>query len=409
MNLLSSLQMLTGLSLLIWLVLLMFRGRFWQVNAPMEAPPETCPVPAGPQPAGLPAVCAVIPARNEAEVLPRALSSLLGQRYGGALRVLLIDDQSHDGTASVARRTAATLACDDLLEVLPGTPLPPGWSGKLWALEQGVRQAEAMRPPPAYLLFSDADIAHDPANLARLVARAEAGRLSLVSLMVRLRCESFWERWLIPAFVFFFCKLYPFRWVNAPGRATAAAAGGCILIRTEALRRSGGLAAIRQTLIDDCSLARLVKDNDRESSGEGRLWLGLSDTTVSLRAYPDLASIWSMVSRTAFSQLDHSPWWLLATVLSMGLIYLMPPLGLAGGVLLANPPLIGLGLAGWLLMAVAYMPMLRFYRLSRWRAFALPAIALLYTLMTIDSARRHWRGQGGAWKGRTYPAGSPCR
>ncbi|MFQ6538426.1 MULTISPECIES: glycosyltransferase [Aphanothece] len=398
----ATLQILAALSLLIWVILLVGRGQFWRVEAHQEggAPPGAA------EGGGLPPVCVVIPARNEVDVLPRALASLLGQSYGGPLRVLLVDDQSDDGTADAARITAERLGCGDQLEILPGAPLPVGWSGKLWALAQGVRRAEALQPSPTYLLFSDADIAHDPGNLARLVARAEAERLALVSQMVRLRCTSVWERWLIPAFVFFFCKLYPFRWVNDPRRTTAAAAGGCILIRTDALRRSGGLETIRQALIDDCSLARSVKDSERALNGEGRIWLGLSDTTVSLRPYPDLASIWTMVARTAFSQLHHSPLGLLGTVLAMGLIYAMPPLGLGLGMVLGNPLLSALGLAAWLLMAAAYAPMLRFYRQSRWHAPALPAVALLYTLMTLDSARRHWAGRGGAWKGRTY-AGAP--
>jgi hopene-associated glycosyltransferase HpnB len=314
-------------------------------------------------------------------------------------------DQSDDGTAQVARRTAADLGRSDQLEVCAGTPLPRGWSGKLWAMAQGVQRAEQLQPAPTYLLFTDADIAHEPGNVARLVARAEAEQLSLVSLMVRLRCSSFWERWLIPAFVFFFQKLYPFRWVNQPHNATAAAAGGCILMRREALGRIGGLAAIHRALIDDCTLARAVKRSDREAFGEGRLRLGLSDGTLSLRPYPDLASIWTMVARTAFSQLDHSAWLLLGTLVGMGLIYLLPPLGLISGLLLGNPPLIALGLASWGLMAIAYGPMVRFYGLSPRRAFSLPVVALLYTLMTLDSALRHWRGRGGAWKGRTYANG----
>lgn len=407
-NALTTLQVLTGLSFGIWIYLLLFRGQFWRVdqetessnaiNRPLQSLHGECSQ-------DWPAVCVVIPARNEAAVLPSSLGSLLTQSYGGPLRVILIDDQSDDGTAQVARRTAENLGRSDQLEIRAGTPLPEGWSGKLWAMDQGVRRAEELQTAPTYLLFTDADIAHAPGNLARLVARAEADQLSLVSLMVRLRCSSFWETWLIPAFVFFFQKLYPFRWVNQPRNATAAAAGGCILIRREALGRIGGLAAIHRALIDDCTLAQAVKQSDREVFGEGRLWLGLSDGTLSLRPYPDLASIWTMVARTAFSQLDHSAWMLLGTLVGMGLIYLLPPLGLISGLLLGNPPLIALGLAGWGLMAIAYGPMLRFYRLSPLRAFSLPVVALLYTLMTLDSALRHWRGRGGAWKGRTYAAG----
>ncbi|KEF41829.1 MAG: glycosyl transferase family 2 [Cyanobium sp. CACIAM 14] len=392
-------EVLVVLSLGTWIHLLIFRGQFWRVDPPPPVPPGAVPHPP------LPPVCVVVPARNEAEVLPRSLRSLLAQTYVGSLRVILVDDQSDDGTASVARRTAQELGRSDQLVICDGSPLPRGWSGKLWAMAQGVRMAEALQPVPTYILFTDADIEHEPASLAALVARAQAGQHSLVSLMVRLRCTSLWEKWLIPAFVFFFQMLYPFRWVNRPTSPTAAAAGGCLLIHRDALERIGGLASIHGALIDDCTLAQAVKSNDRLVFGEGRLWLGLSDGTISLRPYPDLASIWTMVARTAFSQLDHSPWWLLGTVLGMGLIYLMPPAGVAAGLLLGDPTLIVLGLAGWSLMAFAYAPMLRFYRLSPLRAFALPAIALLYTLMTIDSALRHWRGRGGAWKGRTYAAG----
>jgi hopene-associated glycosyltransferase HpnB len=407
-NALTTLQVLTGLSFGIWIYLLLFRGQFWRVDRETESsnaikrPLQSLQ---GESSQAWPAVCVVIPARNEAAVLPRSLGSLLTQSYGGPLRVILIDDQSDDGTAQVARHTAEGLGRSEQLEIRAGTPLPQGWSGKLWAMEQGVRRAEELQTAPTYILFTDADIGHEPDNLARLVARAEANQLSLVSLMVRLRCSSFWERWLIPAFVFFFQKLYPFRWVNQASNATAAAAGGCILLRSDALARIGGLASIHRALIDDCTLAQAVKRSDRATFGEGRLWLGLSDGTHSLRSYPDLDSIWTMVARTAFSQLDHSPWMLLGTVVGMGLIYLMPAVGLASGLLLGNPLLIGLGLAGWGLMAIAYGPMLRFYRLSPLRALALPVVALLYTLMTLDSALRHWRGRGGAWKGRTYASG----
>jgi hopene-associated glycosyltransferase HpnB len=407
-NALFALQVLTGLSLGIWIYLLLFRGQFWRVDLETEAAESIklqTTSPSTERAGALPPVCVVIPARNEATVLPRSLGSLLRQSYGGPMRVILIDDQSDDGTAAVARRTAEELGCSHQLEICSGSALPQGWSGKLWAMEQGVRRAQELQPPPHYILFTDADIAHAPGNLARLVARAEADQLSLVSLMVRLRCSSTWEKWLIPAFVFFFQKLYPFRWVNQARNTTAAAAGGCILLRHDALERIGGLAAIHRALIDDCTLAEAVKRNDRAQFGAGRLWLGLSDSTISLRPYPDLESIWTMVARTAFSQLDHSAWMLLGTVVGMGLVYLLPPVGLISGLVLANPPLIALGLAGWGLMAIAYGPMLRFYRLSPLRALSLPVVALLYSLMTLDSALRHWRGRGGAWKGRTYAAG----
>jgi len=418
-----------GLSLGIWVYLLLFRGQFWRVDLASECPaPSPSPNPcAGPLPfvsdatgdpsdslvAGyakaadltLPAVCVVIPARNEAAVLPRSLASILYQTYLGQMDVILVDDQSDDGTSAVALHTAELLGRCSQLQILPGTTLPSGWSGKLWAMAQGVRRAELLDPAPKYLLFTDADISHDPGNLARLVARAEAQQLSMVSLMVHLRCSSFWERWLIPAFVFFFQKLYPFRWVNSPTHSMAAAAGGCILIRLDSLEGIGGLEVIHKALIDDCTLAQAVKRNDRRVYGEGRLWLGLSDTTCSLRSYPDLDSIWSMVSRTAFSQLDHSPFLLMGTLVGMGVVYLLPPFGFFIGVLLGDSALLILGLGAWVLMAIAFVPMLRFYRLSPLRAAALPLIGFLFSLMTFDSALNYWRGRGGAWKGRTYEAG----
>ena len=416
-NSLSALQVLAGLSLAIWLYLVLFRGQFWRVDLASEQPAPFQFLRSLPPPSssaalltsdmkpGLPTVTVVIPARNEATVLPCSLASLLSQTYGGRTQVILVDDQSDDATSAVARRTSEDLGCSAQLQILEGTPLPRGWSGKLWAMAQGVARSEEMEQASKYFLFTDADIAHDPGNLARLVARAEDGQLSMVSLMVRLRCTSFWEAWLIPAFVFFFQKLYPFRWVNAPSHAMAAAAGGCILIRRDALERIGGLAVIHRALIDDCSLAQAVKLNDRNVFGKGRLWLGLSDSTRSLRSYPDLDSIWTMVARTAFSQLDHSPFLLAGTLVGMGLIYLMPPFGLAMGFLLSNPVLVTLGLGGWMLMTIAFVPMLRYYRLSPLRAIVLPLIGLLYSLMTFDSALRYWRGRGGAWKGRTYEAG----
>jgi len=381
---------LAVLALIIWIGLLSLRGQFWRADQ------RLCPAAADLQ--VWPRVCAVVPARNEAEVIAQSLRSLLNQDYPGPLTVILVDDQSTDGTADVAERTAAALGKSQL-QILAAEPLPPGWTGKLWALEQGTRSAEALEPD--YLLLTDADIEHDAASLRRLVIKAEAEDLDLVSLMVLLRCQSFWERFLIPSFVFFFQKLYPFRWVNNPQKATAAAAGGCILLRPAALARIGGIQHLRQALIDDCTLGQAVK-----STGSGRIWLGLSDTVHSLRAYPTLGSIWQMVARTAFTQLAYSPLLLLATVVAMTVIYGVPALGTLVGILRSNWPLAIAGGLGWLLMALAYWPTLRLYRLSPLWAFSLPAIALLYTLMTLDSARRHWQGQGGAWKGRVYSSAS---
>ncbi|NER82565.1 MAG: glycosyltransferase, partial [Leptolyngbya sp. SIO1D8] len=320
--------------------------------------------------------------------------SHLTQTYPGSLSIILVDDQSTDGTAAVAMQTAETLGKADNLTILSGESLPAGWTGKLWAMEQGFRHLKQTSPPD-YVLFTDADIQHDAASIQQLVTKAESQELDLVSLMVRLRCQSFWETLLIPAFIFFFQMLYPFPWVNDPQKKTAAAAGGCALIRFSALNRIDGLQAIRQALIDDCALGAAVKAG-------GPIWLGLSTTTLSLRPYPDLPSIWNMVARSAYTQLNYSPWLLIGTILGMALVYLVSPIGMVLGLIWGQPALVLSGLAGWLLMATAYWPTLRLYNGAPILALALPFIAFLYTLMTLDSARRHWVGQGGAWKGRVY-------
>lgn len=367
---------LSIVSFLIWGYLLVFRGQFWQTDQRL---PEGENVNAS--------VCAVIPARNEADMLPMTLKSLLTQAYAGSLTVFLIDDHSTDGTAEIARSTAETLGKSEQLNIISAAPLPAGWTGKLWALEQGIQKAMELQPD--YILLTDADIQHDLENVRNLVSWAVKDDRELVSLMVRLRCVSFWEKLLIPAFVFFFAKLYPFRWANDPARSLAAAAGGCSLIRREALTRIGGMNAIRQALIDDCALADAIK-----SSGSKRIWLGLTPTTISLRPYDSLDTIWSMVSRTAYTQLNYSPILLIGSVLGMFIVYLFPIVGIASG----N----WINLLTYALMSIAYFPIVQFYRCPFWYAFCLPAIAFLYTLMTIDSAIRHWRGKGGAWKGRTY-------
>jgi hopene-associated glycosyltransferase HpnB len=383
---------LTGLALLVWLGLLMFRGQFWRTDQQLPDLPlalETWPT-----------VCAVVPARNEAEVLPQTLRSLLTQAYPGSFSILLVDDQSTDGTASIAQQIATALGKSEQLQVLSGEPLPSGWTGKLWAMEQGVRQLQQHNPVPDYVLLTDADIQHDRFNLQRLVAHAQTHQLDLVSLMVRLRCQSGWEQFLIPAFVFFFQKLYPFRWVNDPHHPMAAAAGGCILLKQEVLNRMGGLQILQAALIDDCTLAQVVKSSRRDRTTG--IWLGLTQHTVSLRSYDSLQTIWDMVARTAYTQLNYSPWLLIGTVLAMSLIYLVPPFGAVIGLVTGQWIVALLGLGGWLMMSLTYWPIIQFYKCSPGFVVTLPAIAALYTLMTIDSALRHWRGQGGAWKGRVY-------
>lgn len=276
---------------------------------------------------------------------------------------------------------------------VPGEP-EPGWTGKLWAVRHGIALARSR--DPEYLLLTDADIAHEPDSLRELVAAAVSGGFDLVSQMARLRVESVWERLVVPAFVYFFSQLYPFRWVNRAGTRTAAAAGGCVLLRTEAAVRARVPESIRQAVIDDVSLARAV-----QRSG-GRIWLGLADRVDSVRPYPRLADLWRMVSRSAYAQLRHNPLVLLGTVLGLGIVYLAPPATLAAGLQGGDHAAAWAGGTAWAVMAGTYMPMLGYYRQSLWLAPLLPFTALLYLLMTVDSAVQHYRGRGAAWKGRTY-------
>ncbi|WP_413173351.1 glycosyltransferase [Anabaena azotica] len=380
------------LSLAIWLFLILFWGQFWQVDQQLETSTEVVSKPSTKQ--SLPTVCVVVPARNEADVIPISLRSLLLQDYPGNFQVFLVDDQSTDGTANFAQGVAYAVDKLPQLHIVSSVDLPTGWTGKLWAMEQGLQKASQFQPD--YFLLTDADIEHDLSNLRRLIAKAEAENLDLVSIMVRLRCQNFWEQLLIPAFVFFFQKLYPFRWVNNSKKTTAAAAGGCILIRRETLNNIGGLQVIRQALIDDCSLAKAVKSN------QGKIWLGLSALTYSLRPYNSLDPIWNMVARTAYTQLNYSPLLLAGSLLGMTLVYILPVMGIILGLILGNLLITLTGLLTWLLMTFAYFPIIRFYKCSPWLAFCLPIIAFLYTLMTLDSANRHWQGRGGAWKGRVY-------
>ncbi|WP_254172887.1 glycosyltransferase [Planktothrix pseudagardhii] len=409
---------LTLLSLIIWIVLLMFRGRFWQADQRLSEIQEPL--------LNYPSIAIIVPARNEAELIEISLRSLLNQNYPGSFSIILVDDQSHDGTANIALETAKILNKIDRLNIITSQPLPAGWTGKLWAMEQGVKSTQQLIKPPDYILFTDADIEHSPNNLKQLVEKAETEQLQLVSLMVLLRCQSFWEKLLIPAFVFFFQKLYPFRWVNHPQSQLAAAAGGCILIRQEALTRIGGLQILKQALIDDCSLAQAVKlipptyldEEDFSSITQGfsmkrfifpftsksyyPIWLGLTETTHSLRPYSSLSSIWDMVARTAFSQLNFSIILLGLTLIGMILIYLIYPISLIWGILHGKGLIILLATLTGLLMEIAYYPTLKLYRLSPVWGLTLPLIGFLYALMTLDSALRYWQGKGGSWKGRTY-------
>jgi hopene-associated glycosyltransferase HpnB len=366
-------------AVLVWLYLLLGRGGFWRLN---ETEISAEPVASR--------IAVVIPARNEAETIGQTIASLAAQNFAGPLHIFLVDDHSADGTAEIARASAGP----DLLDVVAAPPLAAGWTGKTWALAEGVRQAEQFQPD--YVLFSDADITHSPGGIAQLVARAEAGGYDLVSWMVRLRSETFAEKALIPAFVFFFLMLYPPAWTGSARHRTAGAAGGCILLRWEALMRMGGIAAIRRELIDDCALANAVK-----STG-GKVWLGVTSKTESIRGYGTFGEIGRMISRTAFWQLRHSVVLLLGTMVGMFVTYILPPLVLLTG----RPTVMALGALAWILMIAAYTPSLRFYRLSPVWAPALPLVAVFYTGATIHSAMRFWTGRGGEWKGRMQDAKS---
>ncbi|MDB5468418.1 MAG: glycosyl transferase family 2 [Phenylobacterium sp.] len=372
----------------VWAYVLTGRGFFWLArprDAAAVTPPRTWPP-----------VAVIVPARDEADVIAAAVASLLQQDYPGDVRVMVVDDDSTDDTAAIARDAAARLDVAGL-DVLHGAPPPPGWTGKLWAMSQGVGRAARRDPKPVYLLFTDADIAHAPDNLRRLVSRAEAGGLSLTSLMVELHCTTWAERLLIPAFVMFFQMVYPFAWVNRPGRPLAAAAGGCMLVRRDALEAAGGLAAIRGALIDDCALAARMKR-------QGPIWLGHSRHARSLRPYRTVGEIGRMVSRSAFAQLDYSALRLAGTLAGLLVTFLLPPvLAIAG-----HGPARLAGLAAWGAMACAFQPTLALYRRSPLWGVALPLIGALYALFTVQSAVQVWRGRGGLWKGRAQALARPA-
>ncbi len=369
---------------LIWFWLLLSHYGFWRADQRLQSGRA--------DQSAWPSVVAVIPARNEADVIATTMTNLAKQEYPGAFEILLIDDHSDDGTANTARNAVD----GNRLKVLDAPPLQQGWTGKLAAMNYGVEQARILFPEHSYVLFTDADIAHPPDAVRRLVWKAQAENKNLVSLMVRLHCERFWERLLIPAFVFFFQKLFPFPAVNDNHSPIAAAAGGVMLIRRSALETAGGLSVIHDNLIDDCALAALIKGTG------GSIWLGLADHAYSVRPYTGLPDIWRMVARTAYTQLNYAPLKLFGVILGMALVYLAGPLIFMLAPLHDNATASSLGLLVWILMACAYAPTIIYYRQSVLLAASLPLAGFLYTLMTVDSASRHWQRKGGLWKGRTY-------
>ncbi len=370
------------IALAVWLVLLFGRGMFWLARERDDAGI------AGPPLAALPSVVAVVPARDEESVIARSLASLLAQDYTGPFKIILVDDQSTDRTAELALDVARPAETRRPFEVVRADSRPEGWVGKVWAMQEGVARACA-EDAPDYLLLTDADITHAADNLSCLVARAEHGRLVLVSLMAKLHCQGFAEKLLIPAFVFFFDMLFPFAWVNDPSRSVAAAAGGCMLVRRDALLAAGGIQAISAAIIDDCALARALKR-------QGPIWLGLTERATSIRPYGGFGGIARMVARSAYAQLGYSPVLLCGTVLGMLLVYVSPPLLATFATGAARL----VGLLAWVAMAIAFLPMSRFYRLSPLWGVTLPLIGALYASFTVDSAVQHWRGRGGMWKGR---------
>jgi hopene-associated glycosyltransferase HpnB len=399
-----------------WLYLLLAHGGYWLTNR--RLPPADGSArgdrntPAGSSPTGSwPTVVAVVPARNEADMLPITLPALLGQEYPGEFRVFLVDDGSDDGTGQLARELGVKGARDGgaALTVVAGAPRPDGWAGKVWAMHQGLAAAERAGQPE-YVLFTDADIEWAPGALRRLVAAAGRDGRDLVSQMALLRAATAWERMVVPAFVYFFGQLYPFSRVNSPSSKTAAGAGGCMLINRAALAKAGGLELIRGALIDDVALATLLK------RGGSRCWLGLTTEVTSVRPYPRLADLWHMIARSAYTQLRYSPLVLAGTLAGLLVLYAAPPVGALAGLIAADSGPAGTGvalagfagLAGWAIMAATYLPMLRFYGLSPLRAPALPLVAVLYAAMTADSARRHYSGRAVTWRGRsaTRPSAS---
>ncbi len=382
-----------ALSLAAWLYLVFVRGRFWLADQRLEG--------LGAEPENWPGVVVLVPARNEADCLAETLPTLLDQDYPGFFRVLLVDDESDDATPTIAGALARSHARGHRLQIHRVPPRPPGWVGKMWALETGLRAVRQAGLRAEWVLLTDADVAHPPRSVRQLVAHATTERRDLVSLMVKLRCEHQSERLLIPAFVYFFQQLYPFPLVNRPASRVAAAAGGCTLVRSDALARVGAFATLRAEIIDDCALAARVKRH-------GSLWLGLTDAVRCVRPYGGLRGVWEMVSRTAFTQLRCSPPLLLLAVVALLAMYALPPLAVLTAPWHGSSAAAVAGAGAWLLAALSWSPTLALYgRCPIW-GLALPVAALLYTAMTLDSARRHWVRRGAVWKGRAGAGAEPA-
>jgi hopene-associated glycosyltransferase HpnB len=379
------LEITAFIALAIWAYLAIGRGGFWRCSERDDSNP--------PPPAAWPRVAVVIPARDEADVIGQCLSSVLRQDYPGPWSAVLVDDNSGDGTAGIARSVAAENNPSDRLTIISGAALPAGWTGKLWALNQGMEAARSAHGPVDYFLLSDADIVYAPEMLRWLVAHTLARNALLTSFMVKLRCDSVAERFLVPAFVFFFQMLYPFSWVNNRSNPVAAAAGGCILVHAPSLQGLGGIGAIRDALIDDCALARKLKT-------KGTIWLGLTERVKSIRSYPNWSDIAQMVSRSAYAQLGYSLIRLAGTVAAMLLTFVVPPVAAVAG---SHPASVA-GLAAWAIMALLFVQTLRMYGIPRWSAIALPVIASVYLMFTLNSAWQSIRGKGGFWKGRFQAA-----
>jgi hopene-associated glycosyltransferase HpnB len=380
------LEILAIFVVMLWLYLLTARGGFWLAGERDDRPDL-------PGPAAWPPVTAVIPARDEAATIARTVQSILRQNYPRALHVIVVDDGSSDGTAAIATRAAADIGANERLTVLRGQTLPSGWTGKVWAVKQGIDVARGREQTPKYLLLTDADIVYEPSAIRRLVSRAENGPTVLTSVMAKLHCETFAERCFMPAFIFFFQMLYPFAWVNRREHPTAAAAGGCMLVRADALSASGGMDAIRNAIIDDCALAKRLK-------AQGPIWLGLSIRVQSIRRYDTVGPIRRMVTRSAYAELGYSPLRLVAATVAMAITFLAAPLLAVFG----SGAAAWLGLTAWGAMAIAFQPTLRLYGLNPFWGVAVPPIALAYMIWTIESALQYTRGRGGVWKGRVQAA-----